>query len=188
MTINVIVGYRDCDNEAYGILDFADGGGVVLCERLGRAGLSTRPNSWRGQSLQHGDLCSYSPRVLSRAAGSATASSGEMAKNVGAVATDGGENLGVSTGKLKKSEAEQDARKKCDGISSEKCHVAISYQNQCVSVVQPKTEGLGIVTYYHGPSTEETSRDGLLNCQKNNHDMSCEVVYTNCTEQIFQRF
>ncbi|WP_170069121.1 DUF4189 domain-containing protein [Xanthomonas theicola] len=113
---------------------------------------------------------------------------GKWLKTWGAVATDGGENLGVSTGKLKKSEAEQDARKKCDGISSEKCHVAISYQNQCVSVVQPKTEGLGIVTYYHGPSTEETSRDGLLNCQKNNHDMSCEVVYTNCTEQIFQRF
>ncbi|WP_115571830.1 DUF4189 domain-containing protein [Xanthomonas campestris] len=113
--------------------------------------------------------------------------SGRWIKTWGAIAMDDdGANIGVSTGILKKFQAEKDAVTKCEGESQKKCRAVISYQNQCVSVARPNT--VGSISFIRGPYVKDTSKDALLDCRKKNNNNECSVIYENCTQQIFEYF
>ncbi|WP_326519946.1 DUF4189 domain-containing protein [Xanthomonas euroxanthea] len=65
--------------------------------------------------------------------------------------------LGVSTGKLSKSEAEQDAIAGCVKAGGKECKKWNSYKNQCAAVAEP---------YQNGHSSAETiCRLPLIQCQ-----------------------
>ncbi|MDO0790481.1 DUF4189 domain-containing protein [Xanthomonas campestris pv. campestris] len=112
---------------------------------------------------------------------------GKWIKTWGAIASDNeGGNLGVSTDNLKRKQAEKEAVKQCEGESRKKCKVVMSYENQCVSVARP--DGSGTITFTRGPSAENTSKDVLADCQKENSGSKCSIIYENCTKQIFKSF
>ncbi|MEA9587065.1 MULTISPECIES: DUF4189 domain-containing protein [Xanthomonas] len=114
--------------------------------------------------------------------------SGKWIKTWGAIATDGADNLGVSTGKLKKTEAEQDALQKCEGASKSPCRINLSYKNQCAAVAQPYRSGDIKRTYTRGPSIEVASNDAVAICQRGNAGDKCKVIYQECSEPIFKAF
>ncbi|MFS8430302.1 DUF4189 domain-containing protein [Xanthomonas campestris pv. plantaginis] len=113
--------------------------------------------------------------------------SGKWIETWGAIASDDeGGNLGVSTGILKRKNAEKDAVEKCERESQKKCTVVMAYNNQCASVARP--DGKGTITYNRGPSAEGTSQNALSECQKENNSSKCSIIYENCTKQIFKSF
>ncbi|HHZ21868.1 TPA: DUF4189 domain-containing protein [Xanthomonas vasicola pv. zeae] len=113
---------------------------------------------------------------------------GKWIKTWGAIATDGADNLGVSTGKLKKSEAEQDALEKCEGASKKHCEIRTSYENQCAAVAEPVRRGDFVRGYASGPSIEVASSDALTVCKKGNPRDKCQVIYQECSEPIFKAY
>ncbi|WP_080929765.1 DUF4189 domain-containing protein [Xanthomonas albilineans] len=113
---------------------------------------------------------------------------GKWLKTWGALADDGAENVGVSSGKLSKAEAENDAIKQCESSSKYNCHVISTYENQCVAVAEPNHLGHIIRSIASGPSLDETSNRAIADCQKKNSVSECKIGYADCTKQIFQRF
>ncbi|WP_407078766.1 DUF4189 domain-containing protein [Xanthomonas sp. WHRI 10208] len=120
--------------------------------------------------------------------------SGEWIKTWGAIAGDAGNNLGVSIGKRKKSEAERDAIDKCEGISEAKCHTLYVYENRCAAVSEPT--GLGSSdqakrvtrSYSAGPSIKFASESAIAYCKEHNSGSDCKVIYTACSEPIFKSY
>ncbi|WP_080772216.1 DUF4189 domain-containing protein [Xanthomonas citri] len=112
--------------------------------------------------------------------------SGKWIKTWGAVAGDGVDNIAVSVGKLDKSDAEQDALTKCVGASNRKCHIVVSYENQCVSAADPINGGTMIIS--NGRSIERTSQNALSDCRKNNPGSDCKIIYKDCSEPIFKPY
>ncbi|MEQ7420821.1 DUF4189 domain-containing protein [Xanthomonas campestris pv. campestris] len=112
--------------------------------------------------------------------------SGKWIKTWGAIAGDGIDNIGVSTGKLKKSDAEQDALRKRLSASNKKCHIVVSYENQCVSAAEPNNGGTMIVA--NGRSIERTAQNALSDCQKDNPNGLCKIIYQECSEPIFKAY
>ncbi|MEG8064027.1 DUF4189 domain-containing protein [Xanthomonas hortorum pv. gardneri] len=102
--------------------------------------------------------------------------SGKWIKTWGAIATDGAENLGVSTGKLKKSDAEQDALEKCADASKSRCHILQSYKNQCAAVAEPTYRGSFTRSFARGPSIETASKDAFAHCKEKNPSAECKVI------------
>ncbi|WP_082065237.1 DUF4189 domain-containing protein [Xanthomonas sp. MUS 060] len=114
---------------------------------------------------------------------------GKWLKTWGAVADDGADDVGVSSDKISKNEAENEAVEKCQGASKHKCHVIHTYENQCVAVAEPaQKKGDFIRNVASGPSVNEISSRATYNCEKDNATTRCNIIYTNCTKQIFQRF
>ncbi|MCL1526850.1 DUF4189 domain-containing protein [Xanthomonas nasturtii] len=114
--------------------------------------------------------------------------SGKWIKTWRAIASDGADNLGVSTGKLKKSEAEQEAIGNCQSTSNNKCYIIHSYKNQCAAVAEPSRLGRIERASSNGPSIEIASRDALSLCQKRNSGDDCKVIYKECSEPIFKKY
>ncbi|WP_082061849.1 DUF4189 domain-containing protein [Xanthomonas sp. GPE 39] len=114
--------------------------------------------------------------------------SGEWLKTWGAVAYDSADDVGVSTGKLSKADAVNDALEKCENSSGHKCHVISAYENQCVAVAEPAKIGSSVTIAASGPSLGETSNRAVTECEKKNAGSECRIGYTDCTKQIFQRF
>ncbi|MDG4482706.1 DUF4189 domain-containing protein [Xanthomonas vesicatoria] len=114
--------------------------------------------------------------------------SGKWIKTWGAIASDGAENVGVSTGKLKKSEAEQEAIGNCEAASNNKCHIIRSYKNQCAAVAEPSKRGVFERISSSGPSTEIASSDALNLCQEKNSNGDCKIIYKGCSEPIFESY
>ncbi|MCC4615278.1 DUF4189 domain-containing protein [Xanthomonas campestris pv. asclepiadis] len=113
---------------------------------------------------------------------------GKWIKTWGAIAGDGNENLGVSTGKLKKSEAQQDALEKCEGASQDKCSVLYVYENRCAAIAEPERRGAIIRGFAAGPSIEVANRNAISFCKKENSGGQCKTIYTACTEPVFKSF
>lgn len=60
--------------------------------------------------------------------------SGKWIKTWGAIASDGGDNLGVAKGKLKKSDNQEEALSRCKSVSEKECQVDFVYwrpDNRC---------------------------------------------------------
>ncbi|WP_244860040.1 DUF4189 domain-containing protein [Xanthomonas arboricola] len=114
--------------------------------------------------------------------------SGKWIKTWGAIAGDGNENLGVSTGKLKKSEAQQDALEKCEGASKEKCSILYVYENRCAAIAEPELRGAIIRGFAAGPSIEVAGKNAISFCKKSNPGNECKTIYTACTEPVFKSF
>ncbi|PPU70475.1 hypothetical protein XcuCFBP2542_18730 [Xanthomonas cucurbitae] len=113
---------------------------------------------------------------------------GKWIKTWGAIAGDGNENLGVSTGKLKKADAQQDAIERCEAESQKKCSVLYVYENRCVAISEPGYTGNITRGFAAGPSIDVASRNAVSFCSQENKGRQCKVIYTACTEPFFQRF
>jgi hypothetical protein len=117
--------------------------------------------------------------------------SGEWIETWGAIASDGGDNLGVSTEKIKKSDAINDAMSKCSALSQKKCSLAFSYKNQCSAIAEPhngENAISGMLSFAGGPSKEIASGDALSSCRKENSGAECRVIYAACSEPIFKKY
>ncbi|WP_426683079.1 DUF4189 domain-containing protein [Xanthomonas translucens pv. undulosa] len=117
--------------------------------------------------------------------------SGKWLKTWGAIASDGGDNLGVSTGKLKKADAQDDALSKCKAQSGNECRMEFVYENQCAAIAEPyrgESAISGIMGYAGAPTKDIASTNALSFCKKNNANASCRIIYTACSEPIFERY
>ncbi|MCL1552882.1 DUF4189 domain-containing protein [Xanthomonas nasturtii] len=122
--------------------------------------------------------------------------SGKWIKTWGAIANDNNSNYGVSTGKVKKTEAEKVAIEKCKQTSDREkdCHVVYVYENRCAAMSQPvqtgsvKQTGNVRVVFSAGPSVASASKDAISYCVKENPGSECSVVYQQCSEPIFKAY
>ncbi|MFS8375788.1 DUF4189 domain-containing protein [Xanthomonas campestris pv. armoraciae] len=117
--------------------------------------------------------------------------SGKWIKTWGAIASDGGDNLGVAKGKLKKSDAQEEALSKCKSVSGKECQIDFVYKNQCTAIAGPhKNESAVsvVLSYTGGPTIDVASSDALANCNKHNKGLDCEVIYQACSEPYFQKY
>ncbi|WP_249027693.1 DUF4189 domain-containing protein [Xanthomonas cucurbitae] len=117
--------------------------------------------------------------------------SGKWLKTWGAIASDGGDNLGVSKGKLKKKEAQEEALEKCRSVSGKECAIDFIYENQCASIAEPylgERAVTGMLAYARGPSKESATSDVISRCLKDNEGSECRVIYNACSEPIFQPY
>ncbi len=123
---------------------------------------------------------------------------GKWIKTWGAIAMgsiDSTASYGVTSGKLSKVEAELDALRRCSSHGETNCSIALSYENQCAVIAEPQLSGKplssGFVKFVGAETTVKASNIALEKCKKENKDSPsarCEIVYKNCTEQIFQKF
>ncbi|KAB7775448.1 DUF4189 domain-containing protein [Xanthomonas sp. LMG 12459] len=124
--------------------------------------------------------------------------SGRWIKTWGAIAMgskDSTTSYGVTTGKLSQAEAETDALKRCASHGETDCKIVFQYRNQCVAVAEAQINGLpltdGHVRFISAASIQEASKHVVSDCKtvnKNFAGAECKVVYTACTEQVFEKF
>ncbi|MCD0256718.1 DUF4189 domain-containing protein [Xanthomonas melonis] len=122
--------------------------------------------------------------------------SGKWIKTWGAIANDNNNNFGVSTGKIKKADAEKVALDKCRQTSQREanCRVVYAYENRCAVISEPAQTGsptqVGniLTSYSAGPSIEAASKAAISDCVKENSVNECKVIYQNCSEPIFKAY
>ncbi|MEL4893232.1 DUF4189 domain-containing protein [Xanthomonas protegens] len=120
---------------------------------------------------------------------------GKWLKTWGAIAVGRVDSIpyyGVPTGAMSKSEAEQQALERCAKKGPTNCSVAITYQNQCAAIGEPrdgdKPSPIGLAQFVSAP-TKEMASDGVLKrCLAKNAGMRCEVIYIGCSEPVFRRY
>ncbi|MCC4626378.1 DUF4189 domain-containing protein [Xanthomonas campestris pv. nigromaculans] len=135
--------------------------------------------------------CAPIPQGNSEPAAPAPRPLGKWIKTWGAIASDGGDSLGVAKGKLKKSDAQEEALSKCKSVSGKECQVDFVYENQCTAIAEPyKNESAisGVLSYTGGPTIDVASSDALANCTKHNKGLDCRVIYQACSEPYFQKY
>ncbi|KIQ23071.1 DUF4189 domain-containing protein [Xanthomonas campestris] len=119
---------------------------------------------------------------------------GKWIKTWGAIASgsvDSIVNYGVSTGKISKAEAEEYALAECSSHGEQNCKVNLTYRNQCAAVATPQINGkpaAGTVNFIGRENMPMATSDALAACKKDNPKAQCDIIYKNCTEQIFQKF
>ncbi len=119
---------------------------------------------------------------------------GEWIKTWGAIASgsvDSIVNYGVSTGKISKAEAEEYALAECSSHGEQNCKVNLTYRNQCAAVATPQINGkpaVGTVNFVGRENMSMATSDALNACKKDNPKAQCDIIYKNCTEQVFQKF
>ncbi|MBB4131101.1 DUF4189 domain-containing protein [Xanthomonas sp. 3075] len=116
---------------------------------------------------------------------------GKWLKTWGAIASDGGDNLGVAKNKIKKSEAQKEALEKCRSTSGKECTVDFTYENQCASIAEPYVGDKsisGMLSYAGGASKDISSEGAISRCIKDNKDTKCRVIYSACSEPIFESY
>ncbi|PPT19758.1 DUF4189 domain-containing protein [Xanthomonas arboricola] len=124
--------------------------------------------------------------------------SGKWIKTWGAIAMgsiDSTTSYEVTSGKSSKSEAEQDALRRCASHGEDNCEIALSYENQCAVIAEPQIDGKplskGFVRFTGAETVSKASGIALRNCKSENSttaNVECKIVYKNCTEQFFQEF
>jgi hypothetical protein len=122
--------------------------------------------------------------------------SGEWIKTWGAISIgsiDSITNYGVTTGKLSKSEAEQDSLRRCASHGEDNCKVLVSYRNQCVALTEPQVNGLpsGVVSASGAATIAKASDISTADCKnknKNTPQAQCKILYTACTDPIFHKY
>ncbi|MCC4597772.1 DUF4189 domain-containing protein [Xanthomonas campestris pv. phormiicola] len=124
--------------------------------------------------------------------------SGEWIKTWGAISigsVDSTTIYGVTTGKLSKSEAEEDSLRRCSSRAKDNCKVIFSYRNQCVALAEPQIDGralsTGIIKYISAGTINEASVQAAKDCSmlnKKTTEAKCKVAYTACTEPIFHKY
>ncbi|MCW1979375.1 DUF4189 domain-containing protein [Xanthomonas campestris] len=117
---------------------------------------------------------------------------GKWVKTWGAVVLDESEvgALGVSTGKLSKNDAQQAALLNCAKVGGTACREWTTYRNQCIAVAEPYSDGRsvpGSLQFVTGPSSEKNNSEASRKCSSTNK-ISCRVIYSACSEPIFEKF
>ncbi|MCF8867786.1 DUF4189 domain-containing protein [Xanthomonas campestris pv. campestris] len=98
--------------------------------------------------------------------------------------------LGVSVGKLSKREAQRDAIAGCIKAGGKNCKDWAAYENQCAAVAEPykdERSSAGSLHFRTGASAEDIQREVRDICSSENN-RECRVIYTACSEPIFQRY
>ncbi|WP_080274821.1 DUF4189 domain-containing protein [Pseudomonas syringae] len=123
---------------------------------------------------------------------------GEWIETWGAIAMgsiDATTSFGVTTGKLSKSEAEEDSLRRCASHGEDNCKVLISYHNQCVALAEPQINGMpfstGVISASRAGTIAEASEMSAKDCKEKNKQTpsaQCKVGYSACTEQIFHKY
>ncbi|MCT8285847.1 DUF4189 domain-containing protein [Xanthomonas translucens pv. translucens] len=118
--------------------------------------------------------------------------SGKWIKTWGAVSLDKSDvgALGVSIGKLSKSEAQQDAIAGCVKAGGKDCRDWVAYENQCAAVAEPYRDGRSSAGTLHiktGASPESIKKEVERICSQENGG-ECRVIYAACSEPIFQKY
>ncbi|UKE52484.1 DUF4189 domain-containing protein [Xanthomonas translucens] len=118
--------------------------------------------------------------------------SGKWLKTWGAIASDDdGGSIGVSKGKLKKVDAQNDALSQCKSVHGKECKVEFVYENQCTAIAEPYLDDKpieGVISFTGGPTKDVAGSDALSSCKKNNANASCRIMYTACSEPIFEPY
>jgi len=124
--------------------------------------------------------------------------SGEWIKTWGAIAVgaiDSITSYGVTTGKLSKAEAERDSLKRCSSHGEDNCKVVFTYHNQCAAIAEPQINDLplstGVIRFAGSATVTQASNEASKDCKVFNKGMpnlQCKIIYTACTEQIFQKY
>lgn len=124
--------------------------------------------------------------------------SGNWIKTWGAIAIgsiDSITSYGVTTGKLSKSEAEQDALRRCASHGETNCQIGLAYKNQCAVIAEPQINGKpfpdGLSDFVGAGTTSEASTVALDRCKVDNKSTAsatCKIIYQACTEPIFQKY
>ncbi|SOO26886.1 DUF4189 domain-containing protein [Xanthomonas phaseoli] len=100
-------------------------------------------------------------------------------------------NYGVSSGKLSKSAAREEALAQCSSHGETNCEIRLTYVNQCAAISTPEINGKpsGTIHFSGSATIDAASADASSQCRKYNPSPAvCSVIYSNCTEQIFQKF
>ncbi|MEQ7969247.1 DUF4189 domain-containing protein [Xanthomonas hortorum] len=100
-------------------------------------------------------------------------------------------NYGVSSGKLSKSAAKEEALTQCSSHGETNCEVRLTYENQCAAISTPEINGKpsGTIHFSGSATIDAASADASSQCRKNNPPPAqCRIIYSNCTEQVFQNF
>ena len=98
----------------------------------------------------------------------------------GAVALSSTGELGAVTGEFSKRKAEREALRRCQSWGGKDCVIKITYKNQCAAVAWPGSERARSA-YASAATADEAERVALSTC---NHDGSCRVVYSKCTDPV----
>jgi len=109
--------------------------------------------------------------------------------------TDSITTYGVPTGKSSAAEAEADALRRCGSRGETNCRVMITYQDQCVVIVEPHINGkpfsTGIVKFVSTGSIAKASELGKSDCQQENSatpEAQCVVVHAACSYPVFREY
>ncbi len=111
---------------------------------------------------------------------------GRWHKTWGAVAMGEKGDTGVAKQKYSREEAEQEALSQCATWGARNCVVKISYENQCVAIASPTASQTGAHIARDG-SIAKAGAVALSGCKKQG-GFGCEVMYSECSDPIFERF
>ncbi|WP_259167060.1 DUF4189 domain-containing protein [Xanthomonas sp. 4461] len=121
--------------------------------------------------------------------------SGKWIKTWGAIALgtiDGVPNYGVPTGLPSESSAKKEALARCTKLGADNCHIVVTYRNQCTAIGEPQSNGKpdpnGYVQFARQPGQENAIKEALKSCERRNPTMQCKVIYSACSEPIFEEF
>ncbi|WP_080689414.1 DUF4189 domain-containing protein [Xanthomonas arboricola] len=121
--------------------------------------------------------------------------SGKWIKTWGAIAMGSVNsviNYGVSTGKFSKNDAQREAMQKCASHGEQDCKITLTYQNQCAAISTPEIGGKpsgGTVHFSGGETIAKASTAASAQCKKSNPTPAqCSVIYSDCTEQVFEEY
>jgi hypothetical protein len=134
--------------------------------------------------------CAPIPQGSSQETAPAPRPLGKWIKTWGAVAIDGEGAVGVDYGKLSKREAQKGAIANCVKAGGKECRDWATYHNQCAAVAEPYKNGksvAGKLQFVGNAELEEAKAEAEKKCAAANNN-SCRVMYSNCTEQIFEKF
>ncbi|MFB8950306.1 DUF4189 domain-containing protein [Xanthomonas arboricola] len=109
---------------------------------------------------------------------------GEWIKTWGAVATSESGDSGVSSGRITKDQAENDAIASCEGLGSGTCKVSMAFFNQCVAAAD---SGQGEGSIFSAASIRQASRLAMSQCEKKSR-RQCRITLSKCTDPIFKKY
>ncbi len=118
---------------------------------------------------------------------------GKWKKTWGAIADDktGTGNIGTSVGRFSKSDASRAAVESCESLGGGKCEVTLAYRNQCVVIAAPSVDGKevgGTPQTQSAENLEIATALALPKCSKRNSGRECILVYSACSEPVFEKF
>ncbi|MFV7456355.1 DUF4189 domain-containing protein [Stenotrophomonas maltophilia] len=124
--------------------------------------------------------------------GEGTATSGPRAtgkwiKTWGAISLAPSGASGSSTGRVRKTEAVEEAQRKCAESGGVGCKVTITYKNQCVAAVVASS-GTDGTTQFGTGATIESAKEFASRLCASKGGSDCAAVYAACSEPIFEKF
>jgi hypothetical protein len=123
-----------------------------------------------------------------QAAQSGPIATGRWIKTWGAIAGAASTgDMGASVGQITKREAISEALERCGKYGAKDCKIDMTYRNQCVAYADPAPGSKGVVSISVAGSKEDAASRVLDYCAQNGGGQ-CKVLYSDCSEPIFESF